>query len=219
MKRYFFGSLLLALFAVFSLSLVSCSDDDEDDGNTGGGGDDGGTVEPGKYALSINGEVWNSRADYEPLYEGQFYAGHLKDEVINAAYVYGYFYRDDYLVYYGASTLHFEINVLPGYEVTKGLDIATSDVINWSAGDCEWTLTDGAWGSTNAYNVVYYGGEKGCSGGSAIVEDLSEDNFITINFTNFRLPLLSVRYEGKGNVAETLTLDGTVTFMYIENYL
>ncbi len=184
----------VALFAAMSCFLVSCSSDDEPN-NTD------------SAKLKVNGEEWVG----QPLYNGDL----SETDWSNSLAVWCKFTRND--DEYFPSYVRFDIfmDVRKGHGITKGMDLATSEYLSWGGGNNEYDLSIGAFGEDD-YIWATYGGRSKVSGGSAVVVDFKDKDFLTIKFSNYELPLEENSY---GNASKTLTLDGTITFKYTNSQL
>ncbi len=197
-KKYLYG-LMVALMTVTAFALVSCSDDDDDNGGNGG-------TASGSEKLTVNGVEWRSNANYPPLYTGDL------NEDVYSNYVSCSFTRNDSPNVLYCSSLSFEIQMNIGSYITKGMDIATADLV-WGGGRNEWDLCEGVLG-TDSYMEGIYGGSNKVKSGSAIVQDFKDQSFLTIKFSNFTLEKNDGAVYYDDEAPETLVLDGTVTFTY-----
>ncbi len=196
---------MATLMAVLPFTLVFCDDDDTSSKNAGA-----------TQTLKVNGEVWTSHSEVEPRYTGDL----SEDDWVHSTLVFCSFTKNDNPISLYASCLSFDISIdaSKGHGITKGMNLAssTSDVLWGAAGNNEYTINIGVVGSDD-YIGASYGGVNGVISGSAIVEDFEYKNFLIIKFSDFKLPPTDA-YQ-VGDAPETLTLDGTVTFTYVDSTL
>ncbi len=204
MKKYFYG-LMVALITITAFSFVSC-DDDDDNGSKAAGG---------TQRLTVNGETWVSHAEEEPRYNGDLGG----DTWVNSTLVFCSFIRNDNPFAFFSSYVSFDIYLdgSKGQGITKGMDIATSPYVYWGGGNNEYELSVGI-PEGDGYIHAMYGDDEGVMSGSAIIQDFEYHNFLTIKFSNFKLPN-TYYVRQTGDIPETLTLDGTVTFKYTDSLL
>ncbi len=195
MNRYLYR-IFVALFAVMSLSLVSCSSDDEDEPNNAGAA-----------KLKVNGVEWIG----QPLYNGDL----SETDWTNSSRVFCKFTRNEKSFFPSYIRFDISMDVRKGHGITKGMDLATSEYLIWGGGNNEYDLSIGAFGEDD-YIWAIYGGRSKVSDGSAVVMDFKDKDFLTIKFSNYKLPLEENSF---GNASETLTLDGTITFKYTDSLL
>lgn len=185
------------LMAMLALLFTACSDDEEDNEQLGG-----------SALLKVNGVEWVANNTNPPLYYGD-----LSDtDWTKSLLVFCKFSRNDDK--YFPSAIRFDISMdnRKGHGITKGMDIATSEYLFWGGGNNEYHFKTGTFGEEN-YITSTYGGEQKVLSGSAVIEDFKDKEFLTIVFSNFKLPIIRNSY---GNAADVLTLDGKVTFKYTD---
>lgn len=200
--RKYLSFMAFAMIAVFCLAFVSCSSDDDEDGG------DNGSTPSSSATLKINGVEWIADTNTPPAFSGTF-------ESIHGGHVTTNFKRKktDIKHYAIAESLGLSIDMKIGYSITKGMDLATSDYLQYASGNSEMDLSEGIWGE-DSYRYGRYS-LKGATG-SAVVVDFKEKEFLTIKFTNFKVNTFLVDQTHTDNAHEVLTIDGTVTYKYDE---
>lgn len=164
--------------------------------------------------IKVNGKVWELSKDDTPTYGGVTSTGLIhnmkfckKEADINS------------LMFPDYVELYFEID--NGKAITKGLDLAKTPMIHGTDyTQCE--LSEGYGMATmeekDCWYASIYDNSKPISG-SAVVVDIKEGDFITVKFSNYKLPRMEdtvydLELGDSKPQPETLTLDGTVTFKY-----
>lgn len=202
MKRYLY-LVLVALIATAPLSLISCSSDDDEEGG-------GNNSTPSSSAtLKINGVDWVASTNNPPVFSGHFDGGS------SYGLIFTQFTRKETDIKHLVMAESFGLNITMkiGYSITKGMDLATSDYLEYASGNSEMDLSEGIWGE-NSYRYGRYS-LKGAKG-SAVVVDFKEKEFLTIKFTNFKVNTFLVDQTHTDNAHKVLTIDGTVTYKYDE---
>lgn len=201
MKKYFY-LVLVALIAIAPLNFVSCSSDNEEEG--GGNG----STPSSSATLKINGVDWVASTDNPPVFNGTFdgssHHGIISTKVTRK--------ETDIKHYVMSESFALDIDMKLGYSITKGMDLATSEDLEYGGGNSEVGLSEGFIGEDN-YRYGSYS-LKGATG-SAVVVDFKEKEFLTIKFTNFKINTL-LKDQSTDNAYETLTIDGTVTYKYTD---
>lgn len=165
--------------------------------------------------IKVNGKVWELSKESTPTYSGDFEGGYI----INAMfYKKGKDLLEDLLPTSSVS-LSFQTWQSPEnhqgwliYPIEKGTDLAKTAKGEDIYQEC--CLYEGEFGGDNFSASIY--DSRAPISGSAIVLDLKEKDFITIKFSNYKLPRMDDKevYGSTKPQPETLTLDGTVTFKY-----
>jgi len=200
MKKYlnlFFAAMVAV---VCSSAFVSCGGDDDEE--------DGGSTPSSSTTLKINGVNWVASTVNPPMFYGSFgdnpygyvLAKFTKKEANDTQELF-----PDYL--------HVSITMNLHKPMTKGMDIVSDENVRKSD-VTEFILSEGAFTDANYRYGIY---DLTDATGNAIIEDFKENEFVTIKFVNFKAKKTSS--SSQKNPAETLTIDGTVTFKYTNDVL
>ena len=195
MKKHLYH--LFMVFCVVSFTFLSCSDDDESNEQQGN-----------STTLKVNGVDWIASNANPPLFHGDL----SNTDWTKSLFVLCKFTRNDNEYFPSCVRFDISMDVTKGHGITKGMDIATSEYLFWGGGNNEYDFWEGTFGEDD-YIDATYGGSLKATGGSAVIVDFKDKEFLTIKFSNFKLPLMSNNY---GKSPETLTLDGTVTYKYTD---